>query len=135
MASSYIPVNVMFDILARLPAKSLLRFKCVCKEWYNLINSSPFIQHHLTKSMEIDSHLHDSLFIFTQGEFLYLGENIESPSQVVKLNLVPKNCISSNIRVIGTCNGLVCLEIGNNKGFIYNIQSINPYFFLTRVKT
>ncbi|CAH8268385.1 unnamed protein product [Arabidopsis lyrata] len=34
-----IPENVLMEILPRLPAKSLMRFKCVSKLWYSLISS------------------------------------------------------------------------------------------------
>ncbi|KAH0662250.1 hypothetical protein KY290_028217 [Solanum tuberosum] len=33
-------------ILSRLPVQSLLRFKCVCKNWNELINTSSFIEKH-----------------------------------------------------------------------------------------
>lgn len=42
-----LPEDLLIDeILARLPVKSLLRFKCVCKNWYNLIESPSFIRNH-----------------------------------------------------------------------------------------
>ncbi|KAM7528048.1 hypothetical protein LguiB_031458 [Lonicera macranthoides] len=42
-----LPEDLLIDqILPRLPVKSLLRFKCVCKNWYNLIESPQFIGFH-----------------------------------------------------------------------------------------
>ncbi|KAI3894935.1 hypothetical protein MKX03_022873 [Papaver bracteatum] len=39
------------EILSRLPAKSLMRFKCVCKQWQSLIQRDrSFIDLHLTRS-------------------------------------------------------------------------------------
>ncbi|MCD7453742.1 hypothetical protein HAX54_021974 [Datura stramonium] len=35
------------EILVRLPVESSLRFKCVCKSWYTLINSPRFIREYL----------------------------------------------------------------------------------------
>ena len=40
------PEDLLIDILARLPVKSLQRFKCVCKYWYALIGSPDFISNH-----------------------------------------------------------------------------------------
>ena len=41
-----IPEDVVVDILLRLPVKSLLRFKCVRKNWCALIKSPSFIREH-----------------------------------------------------------------------------------------
>ncbi|KAM7498139.1 hypothetical protein LguiA_022553 [Lonicera macranthoides] len=38
--------ELMITILVRLPVKSLLRFKCVCKYWYALIQSPKFVSNH-----------------------------------------------------------------------------------------
>ncbi|KAL5817838.1 hypothetical protein ACOSQ3_026216 [Xanthoceras sorbifolium] len=40
--------DVITKILSRLPAKSIMRFKCVCKCWNSLVKSSYFISKHFT---------------------------------------------------------------------------------------
>ncbi|KAM7528085.1 hypothetical protein LguiB_031495 [Lonicera macranthoides] len=45
-SNSNMPEDLLIDILARLPVKSLLRFKCVSKYWYALIGSPDFISNH-----------------------------------------------------------------------------------------
>ncbi|GAB4824469.1 hypothetical protein Ancab_040298 [Ancistrocladus abbreviatus] len=42
-----LPTDVWMEILSRLPGKSLLRCKCVCKSWYHLISNSSFTLKHL----------------------------------------------------------------------------------------
>ncbi|KAM7528049.1 hypothetical protein LguiB_031459 [Lonicera macranthoides] len=43
----YLPEDLLIDeILVRLPVKSLRQFKCVCKNWYNLVKSPRFIRDH-----------------------------------------------------------------------------------------
>ncbi|XP_030934680.1 F-box/kelch-repeat protein At3g23880-like isoform X2 [Quercus lobata] len=42
-----LPEEIVLEILARLPVKSLLRFRCVCKTWYSYITSPNFISTHL----------------------------------------------------------------------------------------
>ncbi|OVA19741.1 F-box domain [Macleaya cordata] len=42
----YIPHHLVNKILLRTSAKSLLRFKSVCKSWYSLIKETDFIQQH-----------------------------------------------------------------------------------------
>ncbi|XP_057479191.1 F-box/kelch-repeat protein At3g06240-like [Actinidia eriantha] len=41
------PEDVLIEILKRLPVKSLLRFKCICKYWYALVLNPTFVNHHL----------------------------------------------------------------------------------------
>lgn len=42
-----IPEDVLMEIMIRLPVKSLLRFKCVCKNWYDIIQNPKFTCSHL----------------------------------------------------------------------------------------
>ncbi|KAJ0021023.1 hypothetical protein Pint_30949 [Pistacia integerrima] len=46
----FLPQDFQYDILTRLPTKSLLRVKSVCKQWCNLISDSNFSKLHLEKS-------------------------------------------------------------------------------------
>ncbi|KAM7505269.1 hypothetical protein LguiB_004173 [Lonicera macranthoides] len=43
-----LPKDVMVDILLRLPVKSLLRLRSVCKPWYVLLTGSNFITTHFS---------------------------------------------------------------------------------------
>ncbi|KAK9016765.1 hypothetical protein V6N11_079259 [Hibiscus sabdariffa] len=49
--SDYIPVEVIVEILKRLPVKSLLRCRSVCKSWNNVICDPSFISIHLQASL------------------------------------------------------------------------------------
>ncbi|KAF5938245.1 hypothetical protein HYC85_025751 [Camellia sinensis] len=44
-----LPEDVVNEILSRLPVKSLLRFKCVCRYWYTLIKNPDFISKHFNQ--------------------------------------------------------------------------------------
>lgn len=39
--------DMVVEILSKFPVKSLLRFRCVCKSWYELFESPSFISKHL----------------------------------------------------------------------------------------
>ncbi|KAK9063605.1 hypothetical protein SSX86_017476 [Deinandra increscens subsp. villosa] len=43
-----LPENVMFEVLSRLPAKSITRCKGVCKEWLDTVSDPHFVRHHLS---------------------------------------------------------------------------------------
>ncbi|KAL2896706.1 F-box protein CPR1 [Bienertia sinuspersici] len=111
----------MYKILASLPAETLLRFKCVCKDWYNLINDPVFIQLHLNQSLETDScHHHHRPFVFANDDSLCFGDDIDSPSQaVVKFNW-RDNIEYEHVGFIGSSNGLVCLNKGGKSFIICN---------------
>ncbi|KAJ1427235.1 Galactose oxidase/kelch, beta-propeller [Sesbania bispinosa] len=72
----YLPQELIMQILLRLPVKSLLRFKCVCKSWLSLISNPHFAISHFelaaaqthrlllktsstTRSIDLDASLHD----------------------------------------------------------------------------
>lgn len=49
---SNLPLDVIAEILSRLPVKFLSRYLCVSKQWYALIHSHAFINLHLRHSIE-----------------------------------------------------------------------------------
>ncbi|KAM7480953.1 hypothetical protein LguiB_005536 [Lonicera macranthoides] len=46
LGDCYLPEDLLIDILSSLPVKSLLCCKCVCKDWYTLIQSPTLISKH-----------------------------------------------------------------------------------------
>ena len=38
-----LPEDIVFDVLALVPAKDLCRFRCVCKAWRALISDPAFV--------------------------------------------------------------------------------------------
>lgn len=47
-----LPVELVDDILSRLPAKTLCRFKCVCKAWHYTLSDLSFKQLHYARSIQ-----------------------------------------------------------------------------------
>ncbi|XP_074297924.1 F-box/kelch-repeat protein At3g23880-like [Silene latifolia] len=105
------PLDVILEILILLPAKSVLRFKCVCKEWYNLINNPLFAKLHLNKSLQSDSRHNHALLCETT---LRIVDDLYRPSRWTKLNWpkqIKKIIDKAYTDVVGSCNGLVCFKI------------------------
>ncbi|XP_058180258.1 putative F-box protein At3g10430 [Rhododendron vialii] len=46
---SFLPEELLFEILSRLPVKSLMQLKCVCKTWRAIPTNPSFIASHLEK--------------------------------------------------------------------------------------
>lgn len=54
--SKDLPMELVTEVLARLPVKSLLRFRCVWKAWCCLISSPDFASLHLSRYHNHDDH-------------------------------------------------------------------------------
>ncbi|XP_028055553.1 F-box/kelch-repeat protein At3g23880-like [Camellia sinensis] len=52
MASRYLSEELVIEILSRLPVKSLMRFKCVCKTWCSLTTNPSLIAAHLNNNTD-----------------------------------------------------------------------------------
>ncbi|XP_050211312.1 putative F-box protein At3g16210 [Mercurialis annua] len=53
--SVYLHEELVVEILKRLPVKSLLKFKCVCRSWYALITNPNFISLHLAHTTKANT--------------------------------------------------------------------------------
>ncbi|GAB2293447.1 hypothetical protein Dimus_027646 [Dionaea muscipula] len=121
--------EVLVEILARLPARSLLRFKCVCKTWFSLIGSEYFAEKHLStrstmfkdynfENLLVHGHLHSpdgnngkmclrfSAVDFNTLSIVHRKFKVvsSSPEYFVKLGRLA--CWFA-----GSCNGIVCLLV------------------------
>lgn len=98
------PHEIIVDILSRLPVKSLMRFRCVCKQWLSLTYDKHFINMHMKRH---------SGFIISYGEivehcryeqnFVILSKDGTTPTDKLKFEIH-----SEENRVLPSCNGLIC---------------------------
>ncbi|PQP95881.1 F-box/kelch-repeat protein [Prunus yedoensis var. nudiflora] len=107
--------DIIYEILLRLPVKSLLRFMAVCKSWNCMIKSSTFITHHLIQNEDVQLLLHDpeygmySLYKDDDNDdgrassTLREYTNLDNPYDVYDEGLGWPS------KFVGTCKGLVCL--------------------------
>ncbi|KAL2493670.1 F-box/kelch-repeat protein [Forsythia ovata] len=113
-----VPEDILVEILSRLPVKSLIKFRCVCKSWYDILKKPTFdLKHH-------NSNLLVSRRDFKSNErviSLFGNENtiIETFDDQNLSSFL--NGMFSHIRLIGPCKGIVCLY-----GFHDNIALWNP---------
>ncbi|XP_070015977.1 putative F-box protein At2g02030 [Nicotiana sylvestris] len=105
---SYIPQEIVFDILIRVFAKSLLRFRCVSKSFRSLISQPLFIEAH-QKACSV-SQLIVSFPASTRKAIIYkLVQKIEDGQfQALPFQYLNEPCFSM-LDSLESINGLVCL--------------------------
>ncbi|XP_059630152.1 F-box/kelch-repeat protein At3g06240-like [Cornus florida] len=118
MPLPFLPQHILFEILSKLPVKSLLRFKCVSKSWCSLISDSPFIKKHLNQSLALtkSSFQTQRMLIATiySPYHLYTASFGSSMNEIeleeIKF-LFPNNPNHPRCNIIGSCNRLICMEV------------------------
>ncbi|XP_059627631.1 F-box/kelch-repeat protein At3g06240-like [Cornus florida] len=113
-----LPEPILVEILSKLPVKSLLRFKCVSKSWRSLISDSPFMKKHLNQSLALTKSSFETqrLLIATirPPYRLYTASFRSSMFEIdvekIKF-LFPNNPVHPRCSVVGSGNGLICMEV------------------------
>ena len=109
---SNLPLDIITDILSRLPVKSLVRFLCVSNPWYILINGQAFIKLHLHRSIE--SKIDRTLIVQEQNAcipFDYFTVSFHDENRFGKpLEIYqPLHCSNMSTDILSCCDGLVCI--------------------------
>ncbi|KAK4397818.1 F-box/kelch-repeat protein [Sesamum angolense] len=120
-----LPEDLTIEILTRLPVRSLIRFKCVCKSWNIHLKNPRFIsKHHQTISHKDGSEVllvsrRDNV---TNKRVVSMLRNDGSDNTLVDQDLPTfLNEMFGHVRLIGPCKGVICLF-----GFPDNIALWNP---------
>ncbi|XP_008245489.1 PREDICTED: F-box/kelch-repeat protein At3g06240-like [Prunus mume] len=119
-------------ILPRLPSKSLMRFNCVRKSWYTLINNPTFVENHLSNSMHnklstcilfnrfVQSYPNPSekelafSFLYLRNDYDDAEHNVNFVVEDIKFPLSSGQYIglevTESLYITGHCDGIVCLR-------------------------
>ncbi|KAL7614782.1 hypothetical protein Lser_V15G05758 [Lactuca serriola] len=106
--SGEICFHVQEEIMRRLPVKSLVRFRCACKAWRCLIDSARFIAAH-TVSQDQRQHLFVRYLVGRKPHYVCIVDDDTFPRQRFVPTLPPSIKLLTRSRMVGSCNGLVCL--------------------------
>ncbi|KAL1352749.1 F-box protein CPR1 [Arachis duranensis] len=117
-----LPRELVSKILSRLPVKLLLRCKCVCKSWFDIITDPHFATNHYVVYNNIEEVEEEELLVirrpFLSGLKTYISLLSWDPKE-------PKGSVSSEIlnppydydsdhkywtEIMGPCNGIYFLE-------------------------
>ncbi|KAL4379045.1 hypothetical protein GQ457_02G032110 [Hibiscus cannabinus] len=100
----YIPQYVVIRILKRLPVKSLVRFRSICKSWNSVICDPCFISTHLQASLS-----NNTPFLLLRYENYYLHYDNDGFDKLKQLQFPPFGRLFY-YPVVGSCNGLICVR-------------------------
>ncbi|KAK1375932.1 hypothetical protein POM88_032125 [Heracleum sosnowskyi] len=111
--SDFICQDILMEILKRLSVKSLVRFTCVQKSWYHLIQSPDLVDlhyHHMknkNKYLLFQNRYHSDFFLGVddkQCNEYYSGLPFPYIPKDMETGFVYKN------KIHGTCQGLICFS-------------------------
>ncbi|KAI3987258.1 hypothetical protein MKX01_031742 [Papaver californicum] len=119
---SSIPQEILEEnILTRLPVKSISRFRCVCKYWCNnVFKNSHFTKMHLQHAIAMnnfsllvsnqksDHSKPTDIYICSFDHNVFLSSKNLGKAVGIDYPFMSKKCAS---QLIGSCNGLVCIEL------------------------
>ncbi|KAH0992487.1 hypothetical protein GBA52_003970 [Prunus armeniaca] len=150
---TYIPEEILREILLRLPAKSLIMCTAVCKSWSCLIKRCNFIDAHLSRKLSFQSNHqivdgcqvlllenHKFNLLSCYGDILFHNPELPGGAADYITGLMNPPILNEDtgcFDMVQTCNGVICLTSTNNDDiaatdiFIWN-PSIRRYVVLPR---
>ena len=106
-----LPVEIVTQILLRLPIESIIISTSVCKTWKSIIQNPTFIPTHLHHSTTTN---HLLLFTISSGSKQIYALRNDDDNDFTEHSrfdfLVDSFTINPRFRVVATCNGLVCFS-------------------------
>ncbi|KAI9127412.1 hypothetical protein K1719_001971 [Acacia pycnantha] len=114
----FLPEEIIRKILIQLPVKSLIRFGCVCKHWKKLIRTPSFISDHLHYSST-----HQNPFLLLQRRY---GVWLLDCKMELHVENAPFMYSSTTFQIVGSSNGLLCVEVDPYYVFFPSLLLWNP---------
>ncbi|XP_015574689.1 F-box protein At5g49610 [Ricinus communis] len=119
-----LPDEIVLQILARLPVKSLFRAKTVCKLWYRLSLDKYFIQ------------LYNEVAARNPMVLVEISDSSESKSSLLCIDNLrgvsefSLDFLKDRVKVRASCNGLLCCSSIPDKGVYYVCNPMTREFKL-----
>ncbi|XP_057455495.1 F-box/kelch-repeat protein At3g23880-like, partial [Lotus japonicus] len=106
-----LPHELIIEILLRLPVRSVLRFRRVCKSWSSLISDPHFAKSHFDFNAAPTHRLLLRFLIDEQVESFDLDSSVDDRSAVKILNIPPPSmwCDHDPVHFLGSCRGFMLL--------------------------
>ncbi|XP_076923219.1 F-box protein CPR1-like [Bidens hawaiensis] len=122
--SANIPFEIQEDIIKRVaPVKSLVRFRCVSKQWKSLVDSSEFITRHSVNQARPHHLLLSCYSSFTTHNYVSIVDNDTFPKSSSILSPIFNR---AGLDLLDCSHGLVCLHNNTGRVVVWN-PSIRKY--------
>ena len=126
-AMAALPLDIIVDVLSKLPTQSLCWFKCLSKLFRALITNPQFVKIHQTKNQQRRT-------LVLVDVVKSLGRNsllrIDLDSKIItedQLDFPIKESSFDCLRICCSCNGLLCLSLRDETAtetFLYTIVQL-----------
>ncbi|KAM3304570.1 hypothetical protein P3S67_011436 [Capsicum chacoense] len=127
----YLSDDIVLQISTYLPAKSLMRFKCVSKAWNTMMQCPNFFRSHYARSQKRPS---ATRFLFQLETEIKRHRYLDRDNWVDLSLQLDYFCYDGEISICSNhCNGLVCLySCKENQVYLYNVttrerKALPPY--------
>lgn len=120
MSLKYLPEAVLIEILSKLPVRTLLLCKSVCKSWLNIISSPYFVKSHLHHAIVVSRNNPTLLAIQNpSGDLAFATSTLDLVRHQPQWAVVDGNGpvdrldmphLFAYCRVVGSYNGIICLS-------------------------
>lgn len=119
-----LPNDISMLLFSKLPVNSILRCRCVCKQWRRLLSDPEFVGMHLNHSRNQQKVLHRSGL---QSFYIVDYEASKRNYDILRRDFPLRSRYTA--RILGSCNGLLCVATDRVKKVHpknYNIVLWNP---------
>ncbi|XP_010267910.1 PREDICTED: F-box protein At5g49610 [Nelumbo nucifera] len=124
LENGFFPEEVVLQILARLPIKSLFRCKSVCKLWYRLPSNKYFIQLYNEVSSK------NPMVLVELIKSFYVKSSFICVDRLRGVSEFSLDFLNDRVKVRASCNGLLCCASVPNKGVYYVCNPLTREFKL-----
>ncbi|KEH32867.1 putative F-box domain-containing protein [Medicago truncatula] len=122
-----LPLDLISEILCRLPVKLLLQFRCVCKSWNSLITDPIFAGQHLRLSTKLLVHTSTYSYLsHLPSMYVLKSYPLNSVFTDVTTNHITQHEFPSDryVYFVGSFNGIICLA--TDYGGFVTVELWNP---------
>lgn len=117
-----LPLEMVEEVLLRLPVKSLTRFKCVCTSWRSLISETLFALKHasILEATKATTSNKSRYGVITTSRYHLKSCCVHSLYNESTVDVAEHDgelLGRDYYQVVGTCHGLVCFHVDYDKSF------------------
>ncbi|KAI3524068.1 hypothetical protein L1887_02703 [Cichorium endivia] len=103
---------ILYNILPRMPAKSLARFRFVCKQWHSFLRTPVFAKKHLHHLTNNDHQNHHKLLVLSLTYKYFYTIDCETPKDPSPATRsLPFEACYETFSIVTSLHGMVCVGI------------------------